>query len=1096
MKHLITLIVAGFLLLSVNPTSSFSQSVKPKTSKDFKKGPVKVSKEEVFKSINKNTKSFKKNLNGTWIMEEDFESGIFPPPLWTTSSGDTQWEQYNVSGYGTGDYSMFYSSWNCYYSNTLIQTEEFTPTTSGDKLIFDFAYAPYYDGSTYYDDMEIFYYDINNMEWYSLVYYPGTELQTAPATGNYFEPQSTEWGTKVIDLPEGTYKLYFQVYENCSNNLFVDNIRVGAVNASYDASVEFIWPKGKLPLVYGANDRIPVLINNVGNSIIYNLDVTLDISGANNLTDVITIPVLNPGDTTQVDFLGFTPVLNGICDVTVSIPDDEDPGNNVKSSYTDVNSNAIRNVDSNCCNGGVGWVGAYSFLNKYYMSGTGQISEVNIKITGDVINNTGQIVYGYVVDNNGNVVGKSPHYKIQESDLNNYKTFRISDPKPVTVTNNFYYVGIAQTEYSGTDIAFAPQQFLYQSPARPDANYYASLAPIGTNVGAYEFPRIYGQNYAIEAVIGDQLLVDNGISDPGLIYDQYFTTNVHTPVMKVYNAGTALATFNIKRTITPGGYTSTKTVSGLVSGGNAYVTFDPWTFTSGTTYTIRDSILTFDGNLSNNQLTSTIVPRIAKQVCILWQQQSDRDSLVRAVNQDGRYANNFDTVRMNYTGSYKPWKIMFVNFNPEMSYTPWVRDSLKMYIDNSTSGNKKTLVVFSDAISNVNDPLTGYPSPSDSVFYRQYLKSMIISENWTANIPSSQSKFRGIGFFDGITQDSVSDPYLPDLIKPVNGSSAAFKPKSVTGNGPDSCIAVSFAGANYNTFFMSNQFSSLRSTGSSPSLNIMGPVRVYTKIIDWIQSVNTGAKSLDLTAQLEGFYSIGTNSMVSDTMRVYLRSAVNPYPKIDSAKAYLDAAGQGSFIFNNALNGTPYYIQLKHRSGLETWSKTTQTFSSNHLVYNFTSDSAKSFGNNLKKQGSKWVMFGGDVNQDGFVDLTDVIAINNNANVFTSGYIKTDVNGDNFTDLTDVILAYNNSTVFVQRKTPLSEPQLLAEKQNEQDGLIQNSSIQGMQQNSGEFRIDNEIYDRFRNQQGSQIRIPDMIIKQGGNAQNIIKGDKITGTNR
>jgi hypothetical protein len=31
----------------------------------------------------------------------------------------------------------------------------------------------------------------------------------------------------------------------------------------------------------------------------------------------------------------------------------------------------------------------------------------------------------------------------------------------------------------------------------------------------------------------------------------------------------------------------------------------------------------------------------------------------------------------------------------------------------------------------------------------------------------------------------------------------------VTGNGSDSCNAVSFAGANYNTFFMTNKFSTL-----------------------------------------------------------------------------------------------------------------------------------------------------------------------------------------------------------------------------------------------------------------------------------------------
>ena len=1089
MKHLITLIIAGFLLLSVNPQSSFAQSskIKPKVSKDFKKGPVKISKQEVLNKISKNTKSHKKDLRGTWLLEEDFESGTFPPVDWTVSGGTTEWEQAFFSGYGVGDYSMFYSSWNCNYSDNTVYTKNFTSIAqTGDKLIFDFAYAPYDDGTSYYDDLEIYYYDSVDENWYSLIFYSGTELQTANGTDQYFEPQSNEWGTKIIDIPENASSIYFQVYENCSNNLYIDNIKVGAVNENYDASVDFVWAKGKLPLGYGTPDNIPVLIKNQGVSTILNLKVYLNISGANNLSDSIIIPTIVPGDTIQVDFMGLIPIINGFSDVTVSIPDDENNSNNSKTFLSEATSNSIRYVDSNCCNSAVGWVGAYSFLNKYYMSGTGQIREVNIKISGD--GNVGQIVYGYVVDNNGLVVGKSPHYKIQASDQGNYKTFRITDPRPVLITNDYYYVGIAQTDYSGTDIAFAPQQFLYEAPARPDANYYASLAPVGTNVGAYEFSREWGQNYAIEAVIGDQLLIDNGISDPGLIYDQYFTSTVHTPVVKVFNAGTALTTFIIRRTITPGGYTSTKTVSGLVSGGNAFVTFDPWTFTSGTTYTIRDSILTFDGNTSNNQMTSTIIPRIAKQLCILWQGQSDKDSLVRAVNQDGRYANNFDTVRMNYTGSYRPWKIMFVNFNQQMSYSPWIRDSLKMFIDNSTAGNKKSLIVFGDAIANANDPVTGYPSPADSVFYRQYLKSMTISENWTANIPSSQSRFRGIGFFDGINQDSVSDPDIPDLIKPANGSSAAFKPQSVTGNGSDSCIAVSFAGADYNTFFMSNQFSGLRSTGGSPSLNIMGPVRVYTKIIDWLQSVNTGSKVMDLTAKLEGFYNPMTNSMVNDTIRVYLRGSANPFPKVDSAKAFLNSAGQASFVFNNASNGTQYYIQLKHRNGLETWSKTTQSFSSNHLAYNFTTDSAKAFGNNLKKQGSSWVLFTGDVNQDGFIDLTDVVQTYNAASAFVSGYAKTDVNGDGFSDLTDIVITYNNAAKFIQKSIPLSEPEILAQNENDQNIFNQNSAAQNREYINGEMRIDHEIYDKTKNQFTDQKSIPDFKIINKDGSEKVIKG--------
>ncbi|MBK8550219.1 MAG: hypothetical protein IPL53_03840 [Ignavibacteria bacterium] len=791
----------------------------------------------------------------------------------------------------------------------------------------------------------------------------------------------------------------------------------------------------------------------------------------------------------QVDFLGITPVLAGICDITVYIPADDNLGNNEKTSYTDVNTSTFRYVDSNCCNSSVGWLGEYSFLNRYKMSGTGQLRKVNVKISDG--GNVGQIVYGYVLDNNGVVVGKSPHYKIQAGDQGTYKTFDITDPKPFITTNDYFYVGIAQTEYAGDGFVFTPQQFLYEVPARPSANYGGGLAPIGTTVGTFEFPREYGQNYAIEAVIGDQKTADAGISDLGLKYEQYFSTTSFSPVGKVFNAGTGSRTFNVRRTITPGGYNSTKTVTALAAGANANVTFDPWTFTSGTTYTVRDSILLLDSNNSNNQMTSTITPRVAKQLCVLWAQQDDRDSLVRAINQDGRYANNFDTVRMNYTGSFRPWKIIFANFGHEKNYSPWIRDSLKKSIDSSsTPANKKTLAVFGNVIAFVDDPVTSFPSAADSIFYRQYLKGYTISDNWPGSISASENRFRGIGFFNGITQDSLWDPGTPELIMPTNGSSAAFKPQSVTGNGADSCNAVSFAGANYNTFFMTNKFSSLRATNGSPS-SPMGPVIVYTKIIDWIQSVNTNAKVLDLTALIEGYYDPASNSMNQDTMRVRLRSSVSPYPVVDSAKAYLNAAGQGSFVFNNISNGVGYFIQLKHRNGLETWSKTTQSFSSNHLVYNFTLDSAKAYGNNMKKYGSKWVIFTGDSNQNGFVDLTDVLGIYNNASAFVTGYVKTDVNGNNSVDLTDVILAYNNSASFVSKKTPVPPGPLFSGNEFVNDIFIQTPQPEISNAAIDENKIDHEIYEKYKNIKPNRSPVPDFITERNGKSRNTIKGSNV-----
>lgn len=1018
---------------------------------------------------------------------EDFEALIFPPPDWTMTYGPAAWAGVFYSGYGSGRFSTRCSSWDCYGSNDELASPVFDGQP-GDTLKFDHAYAPWYDGqNVVFDNLEIFYSDDNGKNYYSLEYISCEILQTSPATFDYFFPTDDEWGTYAIILPFAVTNVKFKYWEGCSNNLYVDNITVVGqqkVNP-YDASIEFVWPKGKLPLGFGVPETIPVLVKNLGKNPIFNLNVSLDITGANYLSDVKQIPVLSPGDTMQVDFLGFTPILNGFCDVTVSIPDDENPGNNSKTKFTEVNPNAFRHVDSNCCNGSVGWFAENAFLNKYKMSGTGQVRKVNVKISDD--GNVGQIVYGYVLDNSGNVVGKSPHYKIQAGDQGKYKTFNITDPKPFITTDDYFYVGIAQTDFAGDGIAFTPQQFDYDAPARPDANYGTFLAPVGSNVYIFEFPREWGQNYAIEAIVENQATVDAGISNQGLLYDQYFTSSSQTLSIKVFNAGTGNRTFNVRRTISPGGYTSTKTVSNLASGANKDVTFDSWNFSSGTTYTVRDSILSLDSNNSNNQMTSTITPRTAKQLCVLWSQQQDKDSLVRAINSDGRYASNFDTVRMNYTGSFRPWKIIFANFKNDNNYSPWIRDSLKKFIDSSsTVANKKSLIVFGNTIAFLNDPDVNYVNPADSIFYRQYLKSRTISDNWPANIPNSGNRFRGIGFFNGITQDSISDPSTPELIKPTNGGTAAFKPMSVKGNGADSCNAVIFNNARYNTFFMTNKFSSLRSTGSSPSQSL-GPVKVYTKIIDWITFLNTNAKILDLTALIEGFYNAGSNSMIRDTVTVYLRNTTTPFQKVDSAKAYLNTSGQASFSFNNASNGVNYYLHVKHRNGLETWSKTPQMFSSNSMTYNFTTNVEKAFGNNMIQKGSKFCIFSGDVTQDGTVDVIDIGITDNDAFNFVSGYVRTDVNGDGVTDALDVSLIDNNAFNFVGKVVPTLSPEILAKK-----GIVLDYSQQEVPQNevessSIENMIDHEIYERNKNQQPVNRNIPDFIIKEKGGTEKLVK---------
>ncbi|MEO8665356.1 MAG: LamG-like jellyroll fold domain-containing protein [Ignavibacteria bacterium] len=180
---------------------------------------------------------------------------------------------------------------------------------------------------------------------------------------------------------------------------------------------------------------------------------------------------------------------------------------------------------------------------------------------------------------------------------------------------------------------------------------------------------------------------------------------------------------------------------------------------------------------------------------------------------------------------------------------------------------------------------------------------------------------------------------------------------------------------------------------------------------------------LDCTSLLEGFYNGAANSMIPDTMRYYLRSADFPFPIIDSSKSLMSASGFAQPVFSNAQMLTNYFLVLKHRNSIETWSSALIKFSqfSNQAQYNFIDAVSKAFGNNMVQVDNSplsFAIYGGDSNQDGLVNLSDIIQITNDATNFTVGYIPTDVNGDNIANLNDIILAFNNSNKFVHKITP------------------------------------------------------------------------------
>ncbi len=1029
------------------------------------------------------------------LLEENFESGNFPPAGWNVQSGwgSITWSDYwGVSGYGNGDYSAYYDG---YYWDGDVDSL-ITPVfgkTFGESLIFDFAYAPYDnsfrqrqgDGSYIYSDLYIYYRTDGDNEWYYLETIPGTTLQTAPPTSSFFEPSSSEWGTYSVQLPDFTVQIAIVADNFNSNSLYLDNVKVDYAPTGSDLAVRQVYGKGQYARPYLTGDTIRANIKNEGGVFFSNFYVYLELTGANNYVDSVLVNSLAVGQNIDVSFAPYTPVMNGPTQIRVYVQPDDVISNDEAFYAMRVNNNIMSyNDTTGSVSGGIGWFGEGYWLSRYSLTNANtRVKAVNVRIT---FGNANQVIRGVIVDQNGIMVAKSDPYRIKLSDEGNFVSLKLSDPVPhrIYAPNTSFYLGVEQTAIASTDDAYGIQSSQAEDPARGNT-FYAStgLIPVGSPIN-YLFEWTSSGRWNIEAVIAPVTSADVGISNLGPLNEQYFNSATIQPKGRVHNNATSgSANATVIRRITPGGYTSSQNVV-IPANSSVEVTFANWTFTSGTAYTVRDSIvLSGDTDLSDNVMSAPIIPRVAKDLAVVYSKIEDRDSLVRAIINDGRYASNFDTVPINYNGSLKTWKIVFMNARRSGNWPLPMRDSMKAYIDASTAANKKTLVMFHNASTEVDPSIAPWSSPADTIFLRQYLKAAFVGHDWQNNVPAG-SKFKGKNYFSSVTQDSVYDYfstfniYAPDLIRPVNGSFTAFVPRSITGTGNDSAIAVAYAGPNYNTFFMSNQFHALRAkVGGAAD----GPVRIYARIIDWIQGTASNAKVLDLTMLLEGFYNQGINQMIGDSVRVFLRSASSPYPIVDSARGKLSQNGLASFVFNNASNGVNYYIQVKHRNALETWSKTAVAFTSNYRAYDFTTDSAKAYGNNMVKKGTRWVFYGGDVNQDGFIDGTDNNIVDNDAFNFIGGYVKSDLNGDDFVDASDYAISDNNAFNFIGKIVPPGASALVSGKGSIEADL---PSISESAPQLTEPRIDHEIYERFKNSYGT--RKPGLIQRNIGGTSILI----------
>jgi len=114
---------------------------------------------------------------------------------------------------------------------------------------------------------------------------------------------------------------------------------------------------------------------------------------------------------------------------------------------------------------------------------------------------------------------------------------------------------------------------------------------------------------------------------------------------------------------------------------------------------------------------------------------------------------------------------------------------------------------------------------------------------------------------------------------------------------------------------------------------------------------------------------VGSSSTNVDVITVELRNSSGVLVNTTSTMLHTD--GTASAVFSVTPNGS-YYVVVKSRNAIETWSGVAQTLSGPTLSYDFTSSLSKAYGQNMKLlEAGVYGFYSGDLNQDGYVDIFD-----------------------------------------------------------------------------------------------------------------------------
>ncbi len=288
------------------------------------------------------------------------------------------------------------------------------------------------------------------------------------------------------------------------------------------------------------------------------------------------------------------------------------------------------------------------------------------------------------------------------------------------------------------------------------------------------------------------------------------------------------------------------------------------------------------------------------------------------------------------------------------------------------------------------------------------------------------------------------------VTSPVPGCSSGFLPPQATTDVPASGIMLS-----WNAVTNANSYTVYLDTINPPSIAIAsnlttlsvhsGPLERGATYFWRVSPTNASgaasgcgniafateplAHALHVKFFIEGFYR-GPDSMVTainplsqdtitDSVTICLASKLAPHSILYSYPTVVNTHGIATAYFAQPILGQDYYIVVKHRSSLETWSSVPFGFNDPDTLYNFSDSLGKAYGNNMRQMAAGIFAFhSGDINQNGVIDITDYNLLQTKITQFSYGYLPEDLTGDWLIEASDFALMENKFFQLLTRLKP------------------------------------------------------------------------------